>query len=239
MKLPHVLWINLDKSVERKKYMCELLNIHNIKNNRISALDGEKIFINRKIDKLDNIKLSVRTSHLKAIKFFVENNKFIGDHCIIAEDDLSFDYINYWDKSFYEYIDLYDDYDVIQLSVHFNKKVLESFLDEFDIIKPFKRKDKYWSANCYLITLEYAKKILKDNDYENESDYFYRFNQEDVNYMKENNCFVIDDNFIYNNNTYTLPLFTYNTNIEGNSVNNPEHHEYNKNILYKNIWKKE
>lgn len=239
MKLPHILWINLDTSDDRRKYMNELFNIFNIKNNRISALDGKKKFINYKLnDELDNIKLAVKTSHLKAIKFFVDNNKFIGDHCIIAEDDLSFDYVDYWDESFYDKISMYDNYDIIQLSVHFNKKVLKTFLNEFNIKKPFKRKNKYWSANCYLITLDYAKEILEKNNYKNEFEYFYRFNQEDVEYMKKNNCFVIDDNFIYNDNTYTLPLFTYNTNFESVSVNNSEHHKYNKDTIFDNIWKR-
>ena len=136
VNLPHILWINLDKSKDRKTYMENQLNYFNLKNTRIDAYDGKeyKDFCNFNLndislnyddisfnhDKKQN-QIGCLCSHIKALEYFI-NTPTIGDYCLIAEDDLSFEYLQYWDKPFWYYIkDAPNNFEVIQLVQTYTK----------------------------------------------------------------------------------------------------------------------
>lgn len=217
--LPYILWINLDKDKKRRQAILDQFNKYNInKHIKIDGINGEKVY--KHINGIDIRKLiGCRNSHLKAIRYFVENCNKIGDYCIIAEDDLSFDYVKYWDRTFSDYISIFEnvDWDIIQMSLLINDKDLIRFAENFNFNIPYKREINFYSANAYLINIQYAKKLLKY--YENEI-----IVNGNINDLKSNRIFVADDLFIFNENTYTLPLFTFNNKFNSNLDHNFDGH---------------
>ena len=116
---PHVLWINMDRSIERQKYMQELLTKYKLQNTRISAIDGTKIKelcnfckINKKYLLAEN---GCTCSHLKALSYFVENIK--DDTVIIFEDDVSFEFLEFIPFHWNEFMKHLPNYEVIQLAI--------------------------------------------------------------------------------------------------------------------------
>ena len=235
--LPTILWINIDQSKDRYEYMLSQFKKFNIKNHkRIRGLSYIDIDINDDyLNREDGIKLAVKSSHLSAIKYFVDNYKDIGDICIISEDDLSFDYVKYWGYSFDEYISKIPNFDVVQLSFHTDINHLFKIFNQFQN-KIYKRHTDLWSSNCYLITYEYAKRIIEKYNFTTDINYYNDNKKIDKEYLINNKLDVIDNRFIYNDNTYTIPLFTYNIYFKSVSINDNKKHEKNKKIIEQLFW---
>ena len=70
--IDYILWINLDRSIDRFNYMNNLLSNLNIKNKRIEAIDGNNLDVkslkNFKVNRiLINYEIACTLSHIKAI----------------------------------------------------------------------------------------------------------------------------------------------------------------------------
>lgn len=194
---PTILWINLERSIGRRKYMEKLLSEYHLKNIRIDAIDG-------KIKKtllsicLPNLKQSALVnactcSHLKALKYFIQN--MTDDKIIIFEDDVSFDFLPLipfdWEtlvKNFPK------EFDVIQLSICTNAST---------IVKPYLVKTDYKSyhfgAVAYLITRNAAKKILA------------KYWPTDKIDLSDKPYCTADSIISTTGSTYSIPFFTYMT----------------------------
>ena len=89
-----IVWINLDRSVERKKNMESLLNQTNIPHQRISGIDGQKINVNKITNdlimdkKMSLGEIGCTLSHIKSINA-LKNEK--GNYFMVCEDDIGFD----------------------------------------------------------------------------------------------------------------------------------------------------
>lgn len=160
--IPTFLYINLDKAVERRKYITNLFKEYNINNIRIKAVDTyhKNYYPYMDVNKFTIYEYACLMSHLKAIEFFY--NELDENECIICEDDICFDLLKYYSKSFNEYINECPyDYDIINL-----------FNGIGDTLKCVKFKHKsHWATHAYLITKKGAKKILdripkRDNKYD-------------------------------------------------------------------------
>ena len=104
-KINSIYWINLDRSVERRKQMIETLKdpvFNNIKKHRVKALDGtDASFLQYLKKNVENVNLEKDTlkkyacllSHIKAIQEFANSGEKIG---LIFEDDLSLQFKKYW-----------------------------------------------------------------------------------------------------------------------------------------------
>ena len=98
-----IYWINMDRSVERRKNMEELLSHFNIPNIRISAVDGKNIsddelysnFIFERKKNKTKVEYACLLSHLKAFVLFQKSGY---KNCLILEDDMTLEYAKYWDK---------------------------------------------------------------------------------------------------------------------------------------------
>jgi GR25 family glycosyltransferase involved in LPS biosynthesis len=98
-----ILWINLDKSVDRNTYMNELFKNIPIENIRISAVNGYNDDINSLIDDKNSInitetlkimsmpEIACTMSHIKAINLL---NSIEGEYFLICEDDITFTNLN-------------------------------------------------------------------------------------------------------------------------------------------------
>ena len=227
--LPFILWINLDESKDRYNYMTNLFQEYNIKNNyRISAHNGiisNNFFIKNDKFNIKDGEYGCTCSHLKALEYYV-NNLSHHPYIIIAEDDLSFDYLRYWKKSWNEYLnEMSSNFDLLMLTL--NTPLLNEEI--YNEIKFRKWIPKMYSTVCYMISLKSAKKILNlipkiDNKY-------------DFSIFKDRNYMLADSLLYYNlDKVYNYPLFTYN--CSESIVNNErlKAHKHRKYLL-ENLWK--
>ena len=102
-----IYWINLDRSVDRRDKMIDMLKHIPVKNERIIATDGKNIShekllsnFNRSnneatIDEYSALLYSCTLSHLTAINIFSNTNY---KYALILEDDATLEYVDYWDK---------------------------------------------------------------------------------------------------------------------------------------------
>ena len=95
---PPVLWINLDRFPERKKYMEEQFDYWEIKDHhRISGIDGaeyESYLKGTVPPSMNDGELACVMSHLTALKYFVEETDH--DEIFIMEDDVDLSLARHW-----------------------------------------------------------------------------------------------------------------------------------------------
>jgi GR25 family glycosyltransferase involved in LPS biosynthesis len=207
--LPHILWINLDRSADRREYMTKELTTRNLSNTRISGIDGQLLDI--PVHNARKSEIGCTMSHLKAIQFFAESD--LGKYCIIAEDDLSFEYVEYWKKDFNSYVsDTPNDFEVIQLAqtiwTHSRPITLKTV-----------KYNKEYGTIAYLLTKSAAIKLSQ---------------------MNFGGDLPPSDSLLYYYlNAYTVPLFTINTSFV--STIHPGHDTGNTNskLNITNAWKQD
>ena len=205
-----IYWINLEKSIDRKNNMIDILKNFNVENIRIKAIDGnlekdinEKYFysIDNNYPNYSNKEYAILLSHLNTIDNYINIplSELKYGYAIIMEDDISLDFINYWNK---------DLKNIIELG-YFSLK-------NNNII--YKKWDNEWSAISYLINHKSSQKInnLK-------IDQKWKCSSYDI---------MVSDNYIFsklNTYIYKYPYFTFPNNND--STFHEDHLEYHK--LYK------
>jgi GR25 family glycosyltransferase involved in LPS biosynthesis len=227
-----IYWINLDRSIERYNNMIKILSIIPIKNIRISAVDGKNISDenlysnynfenNNRQEYRTKIEYACLLSHLNTIKRFSQSQNKIA---LIMEDDLSLDFVQYWDKS----IDIIikgapNNWEIIQLSY-----IIGSNLP--DLAKQYTlNKDHIWGAGAYIINQKGATKLMKT------------INSLGKKYNLDKNIKHTADNYLFASlitYVYKYPYFTY---PDGNDstihTNNLEGHFASKkrlNVMWNN-----
>ena len=172
---------------------------------RVSAYDGREddlsdIIKGRYPDMMSSGEIGCTTSHLKALKMFLETNE---PYCILMEDDVSLDLVRFWNFTWRDfYVKIPYDWDVCQIAIictgDIHIKIHKRFVNEF-------------STACYLITRHHAEKLV-------------RLHTRGDKYKLDNGVKPrpVADDLIYNSgNTYALPLLLYRTEL-GSSIH-PEH----------------
>jgi hypothetical protein len=218
-----VYCINLDGQPDRWQYMEEQFKYWEVENyERISAYDGREddlsdIITGRYPEMMSSGEIGCITSHLKAIKYWMENSD--SPYAIIMEDDCDLDLARFWNFS---WDDLYAhfpyDWDVVQLAIictgDIHARLHKRFVNDF-------------STACYVINRHHAQKLLK-------------FHVKGNKYRLDNGVKPrpVADDLIYNSgNTYSIPLLMYN--IELGSSIHPDHidafHRGNHDALW-NYW---
>jgi hypothetical protein len=217
-----IYWINLDESIKRRENMIHILNNFNIKNIRINAINGklEENICNKyfycetnNYPKFSNKEYAILLSHLNTIELFLKTNEneLKYNNALILEDDISFDFINYWDKDLKNIIDNAPlDYDIIMLSY---------FSLNIDFQNIYKKWDNEWSASAYIVNYNSLKnKInnLKKND----------------KWICNENDLMVSDSYIFskfNTYIYKYPYFTFPN--ENDSTFHSDHLDYHR--IYK------
>lgn len=280
-ELPHIYWINLERSPERKDNMLKLFKDYSLENTRIPAYDfadfdsfclntdfqeeitnsidniinnKKKCFENTFKSQIDDVKIkmlkttmfkkfdeikkkgeiqinlkkkqiSCLLSHIKAVKEFLKSKR---DICIIAEDDLSFEYCKFWDKSFNNYItDLPADWECLQLVQTIPIHQIQNSQFLIDRLKILSQKTNFsWSTVAYMINRKGAEKLLASIDEDNGK------------YLFFDHKTAIADVFIYKKIiSYSIPLFTYNDEesiIDSDALH--ESHITNSKDIITNLW---
>ena len=194
-----IYWINLESSIDRKNNMNIILDNFDIKNEIIKAIDGnieenihKKYFYaeNNIYPKYSNKEYAVLLSHLSAIEKYANNTNIKFNVGLICEDDLSLDFINYWNTDIQEVINnAPDDWEIIMLgyfSLNINNNIL------------YKKWNNEWSAISYLVNYKTINKIFdlkKDNKW----------------ICKESDL-MVSDNYIFskfNTYVYKYPFITF------------------------------
>jgi len=219
--LPPIYCINLDDKIDRWNYMQNQFAYWQIDNyTRISAYDGREddlsdIISGRYPQTMTSGEIGCVTSHLKAIKYFLENSD--SPCALIMEDDCDISTASYWSfewKKFYSKVPY--DYDVIQLAV-INPQSVH--------IRLHKRFVNDFSTACYMITRHHAQKLI-DLHYR---DGKYRLDRG----MKPR---AVADDLIYNSgNTFSIPLFLYKIDL-GSDIHDIHVDVYHRSS-YEGLWK--
>ena len=155
-----IYWVNLDVSTERRNNMEK--NMTNLNHTRISAINGLNNEFKTKYKVLSNPDFSsglnaAACSHIKAIKMAHDKNL---PYVIIMEDKCHFDYIEYFEFSIQDIINMVEKqdpkWDIIQLSSVPLYNLADAKKNGFQIRK---RNGNYSGLN-YLINYNGMKKIL-------------------------------------------------------------------------------
>jgi len=217
---PPIYYLNLDGQPERREYMEDQFKYWEIENyTRISAYDGRNddlgdILKGRYPDAMTSGEVGCVTSHLKALRYFLETSD--APCALIMEDDCDLDTIKHWQFTWKEFFSKVPyDYDVVQLAiintVQVNVRIHKRFVNDF-------------STACYLITRHHAQKLIN-------------LHVREEKYKLDNGVKprAVADDLIYNSgNTFSIPLFMYK--IELGSTIHGDHIETFHKSNYDGIW---
>ena len=224
-KINSIYWINLDRSVERRKQMIETLKdsvFNNMKKHRVKAIDATNPKFSQYLKKnVENVNLEKDTlnkyacllSHIKAIEEFANSGEKLA---LIFEDDLSMKYKKYWKIDLETCIcNSPKDWEIIQLYYfleHRNHLLKQQYSEN-------SKEDHLYSAVAYIINRKGATRFL--------------------NKHQKNNKILLDkkirhfaDYYIYDKMktyVYKYPFFTTisnDSNIDPNDLN--DHKDFKK-----------
>ena len=154
--------------------------------------DNKSIVKGKYIHQLNTQSLNCAVSHLKAIKEWYNNSN--ESYALFLEDDVTFKTSKYWNFTWSEFMNsLPNDWKCIQLI---------SIRPDFPEIKLKPRQWDDWSATAYLITRDYAKKLIDE----------YCVGLDEYNLtIKRDNVMPLVENIIYDlDKTYCIPLLVEN-----------------------------
>ncbi len=218
--LPPIYYLNLDGQPERAKYMEDQFKYWEIENyTRISAYDGREddlsdILKGKYPDMMTSGEVGCVTSHLKAIKYWLETSD--SPCAIIMEDDCDLDTVKHWQFTWKEFFAKVPyDYDVVQLAI----------INPIQItIRMHKRFVNDFSTACYMINRHYAHKLLA-------------LHERDGKYKLDNGVKprAVADDLIYNSgNTFAIPLFMYKIEL-GSSIHGDHISQFHQ-TSYDGLW---
>ena len=147
------------------------------------------------------------TSHLKSLKYFLENSD--APCALIMEDDCDISTVKYWPFAWKDFFcKVPYDYDVVQLAIinpaQVHLKMHRRFVNDF-------------STACYMITRHHAQKLMN-------------LHVRGDKYKLDNGVKprAVADDLIYNSgNTFAIPLFLYKIEL-GSSI-----HDEHINVFHK------
>ena len=219
--MPHIFWINLDRSPDRCFHMEHMLNRLNISHTRVRALDSKDPEVEHRLrfregqdskcSGDEQCKAEERTvqfcaaSHILALMTYLNTSK--DPYALIAEDDLDVEAFSaYWERAFMEYFaDIPEDWAVAQVSAIVAPRDDTSWPRYLRglIVNGWTRhgREIFWvGAGAYIVKREFAELMVK------------RYVQEhgaaiDLN---QGHSEAVADIMMYSGHVvYTLPLLTY------------------------------
>jgi GR25 family glycosyltransferase involved in LPS biosynthesis len=199
----HIVWINMDRSVDRRELMNELFQNITIPSTRITAIDGKndditKYTLNFK-KKLSTYEIACTLSHIKAISYLSE---LPGKYFLVCEDDISFENLKFFNYNIEHIVTEFkkqkeDNFDILLLQKIYKKKITKNFVD-------WNR--KIYGSACYIISAEGIDKITKFAQYDRYSDSFIinkRLRVADTYIFKYVDTYVYKYNFITTVDNYS------------------------------------
>jgi hypothetical protein len=196
---PHTYYINLDADAARKARTETQFDSHGVQYTRVTAYDGrssdlKEHLIGRYPPNMSSKEVGASLSHLKAIDLWYRSSH--TDLAIICEDDVSFESVDYWPFDWETVVaNLPYDWEVLQMAVinvtRISLNLHHRYINDF-------------SAACYLIKRDYAKRLLG----------FHVFGDK---FKLDNGVKprAVADDLVYNaGRAYAMPLFLYDVELE-------------------------
>lgn len=194
LKFPTVNYISLEESYDRRIELEKSFKHYgiNFKSNISKRFDEcDDRVAGKYVHTLNDGTKGCAVSHLKMIKDWYENTD--EDYGFFAEDDLSLATLEYWNFTWDQFIEKTpEDADCIQLL---------TIRSNYSSMKIRRREWDDWGATAYILTRDYAKKIL--DTYVRGDEYFLEIPNSETQPLVENLIFCLGD-------TYTIPLFVEN-----------------------------
>ena len=202
-KMCTIRYTSLQESSDRRRFLQKSLDSYGIKyktyiSNRYHESDDK--FSGKYLDSLNDGTKGCAASHLKMIKDWYENTD--EDYGFFAEDDLSLDTLNYWAFTWEEFLNhTPEDAECIQLL---------TIRDKYKTYTLRHREWDDWGATAYIITRNYAKKII--DAYIKGDTFHLEVPNSDIQPLVENLIFSLGV-------VYTVPLFVENVSFSSTFEN--------------------
>jgi hypothetical protein len=213
---PPVFYQNLDHRTDRKEYMEQQFQKYGITDyTRISASRFSTSKIGEWADRLDLMLLAPSDASIVMNQFTTIidwYNSGISEYCVIMQDDLSLDLIDYW----------MFDWKTVMKNLPYNWDCVQFYYCHNDEIRMHLHKRDYGSSSaaCYLISRLYAEKLIKIHLQPNGS-FKLKNDLRDVAIPKE--CYSSDDFLLYQIGVnYSIPLLALNQTLAQNPDNKME-----------------
>ena len=213
---PPSYYITLEDSKLRQETIERQFQDYGVKNyTKFIAFDGRVTDYCKKTkveyrfpeweDQLDSGIVATMLSHMSAIKYWLENSD--TPTAVFFEDDMNMSTCNFWNFTWDKFIDKINqnqpEWEVIQLSL-IKSADCEVPLDEKDIRN--RRRSWYnWSAGSYMITRDYAQRLVNHH--------IPKDNVLNTNLLDNSDVFPCIENMIYvggRPQEYTIPIFVEN-----------------------------
>lgn len=206
---PSVFYVSLEESIDRQDNIKSQFNEYEI--NPIPLIskrysESTDVVNGRYVHEMNPGTIGCAVSHLKAIKKWYDETD--ESYAFFCEDDLSLETVKYWNFTWEEFIEsIPEDADCVQLLC-----LRES--GSFSDFRFRRREWNDWSVTAYIITRDYAEKIIKNHCIENE----YRL---EINGMS---CMPLVEYIIFNHGvTYSLPLFVEDPKFQSTFIKSSDH----------------
>ena len=165
--IDHILWINLERSNDRRLIMENLFKNINIPNTRINAIDGKnedvKSYVNTDYERnLSDYEIACTLSHIKAINYLKNIN---GNYFMICEDDISFNNINLFNETLQDIIKNSPPFDILLLSKIYYYELGELY-SNWNYHLDFNGMNyQIAGTGCYIISRSGINKIINNASY--------------------------------------------------------------------------
>lgn len=217
--LPPIFYLNLDHRIDRKNYMEDQFKQRGITDyTRISA----SRFATSKIDewghRLDLMLLAKSDASIVMNQFTTIidwYNSGISETCIIMQDDLSLELIDYW----------MFDWNTIVKNLPYNWDCVQLYYCHNDYLRMHLHKRTYGSSSaaCYMINRLYAEKLMKIH-LQDDGSFKLKNDLRDITIPKE--CYSSDDFLLYQIGvSYSLPVLCLNQRLSQTPDNKMEDDE--------------
>lgn len=213
--LPPIFYQNLDHRIDRRNNMENQFKKWGITDyTRVSASRFSIDKIDEWKDKLDLMLLTPSDSSIIMNQFTTIidwYNSGISEYCIIMQDDLSLDLIEYW----------MFDWDYLMKNLPYNWDCILLYFCNYAYIPMHlkKRLRNSCSGACYMINRWYAEKLIKMHL---RPDGGFKLDNNLRDCKVEKPCYSSDDFLIYQIGiNYTLPIFALNQHLSQNPDNKP------------------
>jgi GR25 family glycosyltransferase involved in LPS biosynthesis len=211
--IDEILWINLDRSENRKKYMLNLLKNINIPNKRIVGIDGLNFNFKTNVingnfkKKRSNYENACLLSHLKAI---ISLKNKVGEYFMICEDDITFENIFLLDDDLQKIIEKAPKFDILMIHKIWYKKLQDKYVIWKDYF--YENIENISSTACYIISKDGVNKINSMVNCENDIFTFYK-----------NNILDVADIYLYNYVDTFVYKYNFASTLDNESIIHSEH----------------
>jgi GR25 family glycosyltransferase involved in LPS biosynthesis len=197
--IDRILWINLERSENRRNHMENLLKNISLPNTRINAIDGDNIKIPKlNFDRdMNKYEFACLLSHIKAISSLKD---IVGDYFMICEDDICLKNTILFKKDLKEIIMNCPKFDILMVQSTSIKELNNEYEKWSD---HYSRKPLHYigCAGSYIITRNGINKIIENVKFIDDNNFIFndkinKVSTADIYLFKSVNTFVYKYNFI-------------------------------------------